>query len=74
MINATIPSLLSFFIPGLGQALLGDTRKGLIFFAIALVLVLIASFLFKSWIMMIVDAIYSIYVAYDAYNMAQNRF
>lgn len=70
MVNAIISAILSFFIPGLGQAINGDIQKGVILFVIALVMGLIASFIFRSWIVGIINLLISIYAAYDAYITA----
>ena len=71
MVNAIIAAVLSFFIPGLGQALAGDIKKGIIFFVIALVLAGIATLIFRSWLVNLIEIVYSVYAAYDAYQMAQ---
>jgi TM2 domain-containing membrane protein YozV len=72
MVNAILAAILSFIIPGLGQAIAGDIKKGIIFFIIALVLGTIVIYVLKgaTW-GYIIDLIYSIYAAYDAYQMAQ---
>ncbi|MBQ2636723.1 MAG: hypothetical protein IJG09_08525 [Methanobrevibacter sp.] len=71
MANAILAAILSFLIPGLGQAYAGDIKKGIIFFVIAIVIWAIASFVFQHWIVWIIDLIYALYSAYDAYQMAQ---
>ena len=70
MANKYLAAILSFIIPGLGQAYAGDIRKGIIYFVVAFVAVLIISFIFADWIYYIVDILISIYTAYDAYLMA----
>ena len=72
MVNAILAAILSFIIPGLGQAIAGDIKNGIIFFIIALVLGTIVTYVLKgaTW-GYIIDLIYSIYAAYDAYQMAQ---
>ena len=72
MANGILAAILSFIIPGLGQAYAGDIKKGIIFFVIAVVLGLIVSFVLNgaTWAY-IIDFIYSIYAAYDAYQMTQ---
>lgn len=67
--NGIIAAILSFFIPGLGQALQGDVKKGIVFFIGAIVLALILSLIFKNWIAHIINVLYSLYAAYDAYQM-----
>ena len=49
----------------------GDIKKGIIFFVIAIILAAIVSFVFRSWIVNIIGLLYSLYAAYDAYQMAQ---
>ena len=71
MVNAILAAILSFFIPGLGQALAGDIKKGIIFFVIAILLAVIVNFIFRSFFSNIIGLIYSLYVAYDAYQMAK---
>ena len=71
MANGIVAAILSFIIPGLGQAYAGDIKKGVIFFIIAVVIGLIATFVFRSWIVYLIDVIYALYVAYDGYQMTQ---
>ena len=44
MANEILAAILSFFIPGLGQAYAGDIKKGIIFFVIAVVIAIISFF------------------------------
>ena len=69
MVNAILAAICSFLIPGLGQALAGDLKKGIIFFVIAAIMGLIATFVFKQWFIYIIDIAISLYAAYDAYLM-----
>ncbi len=71
MVNAILAGILSFIIPGLGQAVAGDIKKGVIFFIIAILIGLFAGLIFKHWVLWIIDLIYALYAAYDAYIMAQ---
>lgn len=70
MVNSLIAGILSFFVPGLGQALAGNIVKGIIFFIIAVILGIIVGLLFKNWLAHIINVIYALYVAYDAYVIA----
>ena len=72
MANAILAAILSFLIPGLGQAYAGDIKKGVIFFVIALVIGLIIVYVLgsASWAY-IISILYSIYAAYDAYKMGE---
>ena len=66
--DALVNAVLSFIIPGLGQAINGDKKKGIIMFAIALIL---AAIIYMSKVGLIgnaVSIIYQLYAAYDAYN------
>ena len=71
MVNAILAAVLSFFIPGLGQALAGDIKKGIIFFIIFLIFALIIWFVTQSLIVNMINLIFCLYAAYDAYQMAQ---
>lgn len=67
MANAILAAILSFLIPGLGQAYAGDLKKGAIFFIIAVILAVIA--FMTGFLLSIVSLIFAIYAAYDAYKM-----
>lgn len=67
--NAILAAILSFIIPGLGQAVSGDIKKGVIFFVIAVIMGIIAVFIFQSWVVSLVDLAIRVYAAYDAYQM-----
>ena len=67
--NAILAAILSFIIPGLGQAVSGDIKKGVIFFVIAVIMGIIALFIFQSWVVSLVDLAIRVYAAYDAYQM-----
>ena len=69
MANAIIAAILSFIIPGLGQAYGGDIRRGIFVFIAAFITILIVSFVFKDWFYTIIDILISIYAAYDAYDL-----
>jgi TM2 domain-containing membrane protein YozV len=67
MANAILAAILSFLIPGLGQAYAGDLKKGAIFFIIAVILAIVS--FFTGFLLSIVSLIFAIYAAYDAYKM-----
>ncbi len=69
MANGILAAILSFIIPGLGQAYAGDIKKGIIFFIVAIVIILLATLVFRMWIILILSLIISLYAAYDAYQM-----
>lgn len=71
MANAILSAILSFFIPGLGQAINGEIPRGIILFVLAIIMILIATFIFQSWIVYIIDFVISVYAAYDAYMIAK---
>lgn len=72
MVNAILAAVLSFIIPGLGQAIAGDIKKGIILFVIALILGFVLGFFFGTGIItIIIGVIYDLYAAYDAYNTAK---
>ena len=70
MVHPLIPTVLSFIIPGLGQAVAGDIKKGIIFFVIAIVIAIFASLIFRDWLVYILNLLYAIYAAHDAHQMA----
>lgn len=69
MANGILAAILSFIIPGLGQAYAGDVKKGLIFFIVAMVVGLIAFIVFRAWLVYLINLVIGIYAAYDAYQM-----
>lgn len=69
MANPILAAILSFFIPGLGQAYAGDIKKGIIYLIIWIILLLVA--IFTVGILGIIVLIFEIYAAYDAYKLAQ---
>ena len=69
MANGILAAILSFIIPRLGQAYAGDIKKGIIFFIAAILIIFIATFVFRMWIIYILSLIISLYAAYDAYQM-----
>lgn len=69
MANPILASILSFFIPGLGQIYAGEMQKGLIFLVIWIILFIVA--FFTAFMSSIISLIFSIYAAYDAYKLAQ---
>ena len=75
MANKYIAAILSFFIPGLGQAYAGDYKKGIVYFIVAFIaLGLIGGFFVDSVLnsfYYIINILIDIYAAYDAYLMAK---
>ncbi|MDO5815174.1 MAG: hypothetical protein Q4Q18_06005 [Methanobrevibacter sp.] len=76
MANKYLAAILSFFIPGLGQAYAGNIKKGIAYFIVAFVaLTIIGSFFVDSVLTSfyyIIDILISIYAAYDAYLMSKD--
>lgn len=70
MVNAIIAAILSFLIPGLGQGVAGNLKKGILFFIITLIIGTIGTFVFKHWLVYMIDILYALFAAYDAYQMA----
>ena len=75
MANKYLAAILSFFIPGVGQAYAGDIKKGIIYFLVAFVALWIVGSFFVDSILdsfyYIIDILISVYAAYDAYLMAK---
>ena len=63
MANGILAAILSFIIPGLGQAYAGDIKKGIIFFIAAILIIFIATFVFRMWIIYILSLIISLYAS-----------
>ena len=70
MANGILAAILSFIIPGLGQAYAGDIKKGIVFFIVALIVATVAFLVFRQWLYIIIELIVALYAAYDAYSMA----
>lgn len=70
MANPILAAILSFFIPGLGQFYCGNLMKGIAFFVVAIILAAVVLMVFKAWLYSIISLLFSLYAAYDAYNMA----
>ena len=69
MASAILAAILSFLIPGLGQAYAGDIKKGIVFFIVAVIVGTLVFFVFRLWIYYIISLLISLYAAYDAFNM-----
>ena len=66
--NALRNGLLSFIIPGLGQAINGDKQKGIVMFIILIMLNIIIYFFINNRFGHLISIIYSLYAAHDAYK------
>lgn len=66
--NPLAHGIASFIIPGLGQALNGDVKKGAAMFGILIFLNLFIYFFVNNPLGHLVSLAYSAYAAYDAYN------
>lgn len=75
MANKYLAAILSFLIPGLGQAYAGDIKKGIVYFIIATVALGIIGIFFVDSVLnhfyYIINVLIDIYAAYDAYLMAK---
>ena len=75
MANKYLAAILSFLIPGLGQAYVGDIKKGIVYFIIAVVTVGIIGIFFVDSVLnhfyYIINVLIDIYAAYDAYLIAK---
>ncbi|MDO5810996.1 MAG: hypothetical protein Q4Q37_07860 [Methanobrevibacter sp.] len=66
--DAIVNAILSFIIPGVGQAINGYKKKGIIMFVIALIMGILVYYFHIGIIGNIVTILYSLYAAYDAYS------
>ncbi len=72
MANAILAAILSFFIPGLGQAYAGDMKKGIIFFIVFFIIMGLYMFVLNKYLPFnIIALILGLYAAYDGYQMAK---
>ncbi len=72
MVSQIVAAIASFIIPGLGQALAGDIKKGAIYFVIAIIIsAILIMLLGMGNPISYISIIYNIYTAYDAYNMVK---
>lgn len=67
MVKAFLAAILSFLIPGIGQMIAGKYKTGVIFLVIWIFIGIIATFIFQHWIVKVIDLIFCIFSAYDAY-------
>ncbi len=67
MLKPILAAILSFLIPGVGQAIAGKLKTGVIFFVIWILLGVIATFIFQHWLVRIIDLLFCLFAAYDAY-------
>lgn len=65
--DALVNGVLSFIIPGLGQAINGYKKKGIIMFIIDILLNIFIYFFLNNPFGHVLSIIYSAYAAYDAY-------
>lgn len=65
MVSPIVAAIISFFFPGIGQVVQGETKKGIIMFVAAIVISIILTYALGT----IIYLIYAVYAAYDAYNM-----
>lgn len=68
MVSPIIAAIISFFLPGIGQFLQGEKEKGIVMFAIAILLFYMLG-VYIGNLGYFVYFVYPIYVAYDAYKM-----
>ncbi len=68
MVSPIVAAIISFFFPGIGQVVQGETQKGIIMFVAAIVISIILTYALGT-IGNIIYLIYAVYAAYDAYNM-----
>lgn len=69
--NALKNTVLSFIIPGLGQYLSQDSRKGATLFAGAILIHLFVWFFMNNPLGSVLNTAYHAYAAYDAYVNSQ---
>lgn len=69
--NKWIGAILSFFIPGLGQAYLGLYKRFVVFLAVTVLINILYVFIFQvgtiALLLMFISMAWSLYAIYDAY-------
>ena len=68
MNDAIVNAVLSFIIPGLGQAINGYKKKGIVMFIILIFLNIFIYFFINNPLGHFISVAYSAYAAYDAYK------
>ena len=73
MANPIVAAIASFIIPGIGQIYAGDIKRGIMFLIVAIIFVTIGFFTtgIHHIISIVVDLIFCLFVAFDAYKLAQ---
>ena len=75
MANKYIAAIMSFFIPGLGQAYAGNVKKGIAYFIVAFITLGIVGMVFVDSVLTsfyyIINILIQIYATYDSYLMAK---
>ena len=66
--EGAIPMAISFFLPGLGIAYLGDYKKGLTIFAAVVVCHIISIFSFTFSVIEFIIWLYGLYATYQCVN------
>jgi TM2 domain-containing membrane protein YozV len=70
MANPILAALLSFFVPGLGHIYAGEKKNGIIYVIITIFL-WILSYFNDGMLSRVVDIIYSVIMAVDAYRISK---
>lgn len=73
MANPIVAAIASFLIPGIGQIYAGAIKRGIIFLIVTIIFYTISNYTDGIYqiISIVVDVFYCIFVAYDAYKLAQ---
>lgn len=73
MFDRKVLAILSFFIPGLGQLLSGDIKKGATMLLITLLLNITIAYFINNALGTVIRIAYSLYAAYDVYVLSSNN-
>ena len=73
MANPIVAAIASFIIPGIGQIYAGAVKKGILFLIITAVFYTVGYYTDGIYLIIsvVVDIIYCLFAAYDAYKLAQ---
>ena len=71
MVSKTLAGIISFFLPGMGQLIQGDSKNGFFVFVLTIIIFGILYYLTASWIAEFVCFVIGLLAAYLAYQMPE---
>ncbi|OWT33593.1 hypothetical protein BGI41_01530 [Methanobrevibacter sp. 87.7] len=71
MVSKALAGIISFFLPGMGQLIQGDSKNGFLVFVLTIIIFGILYYITAAWIAELVWFIIGIFAAYLAYQMPE---